>query len=253
VWGRFKRIGMKMRKKAKNFRNGIKFVSTQKPQAETFYDGCFPSESKVEKVLELLTKAQGRYLESIKSNIISIGVGVAGTGKSYVALSYAAQLLQERKISKIIVTRPAVEAGEEFGFLPGELDEKYAPYIDPIKDILNKRLGTSFTAYLFKRKIIEARPLAFIRGSTFDNSFVVLDEAQNCTPTQMKMFLTRIGNDTKVVINGDIQQKDIKGASGLADAIVRLQSVKKVGIVNFEIDDIVRSGICKEIVRAYSV
>ncbi len=242
-----------MRKKAKNFRNGKQFVSVKNQQVETSYDGYVPFESKVEKALELLTKAQGRYLESIKSNIISIGVGVAGTGKSYVALSYAAQLLQEKKISKIIVTRPAVEAGEEFGFLPGELDEKYAPYIDPIKDILNKRLGNSFTAYLFKRKIIEARPLAFIRGSTFDNSFVILDEAQNCTPIQMKMFLTRIGNDTKVVINGDIQQKDIKGASGLADAIVRLQSVKKVGIVNFEIDDIVRSGICKEIVRAYSV
>jgi phosphate starvation-inducible PhoH-like protein len=253
VWGKIKRTGLKMRKKAKNFRNGKQFVSVKNQQVETSYDGYVPFESKVEKALELLTKAQGRYLESIKSNIISIGVGVAGTGKSYVALSYAAQLLQEKKISKIIVTRPAVEAGEEFGFLPGELDEKYAPYIDPIKDILNKRLGNSFTAYLFKRKIIEARPLAFIRGSTFDNSFVILDEAQNCTPIQMKMFLTRIGNDTKVVINGDIQQKDIKGASGLADAIVRLQSVKKVGIVNFEIDDIVRSGICKEIVRAYSV
>jgi phosphate starvation-inducible PhoH-like protein len=204
-----------------------------------------------EKALELLTDAQKRYLNSIKSNIITFGVGVAGTGKSYVALSYAAQLLQSKRISKIIVTRPAVEAGESFGFLPGELEEKYAPYIDPIKDILNKRLGHSFTDYLFKRKIIEARPLAFIRGSTFENSFILLDEAQNCTPAQMKMFLTRIGENTKVVIDGDIQQKDIKGNSGLADAIVRLQGINKVGIVTFDVDDIVRSGICKDIVKAY--
>jgi phosphate starvation-inducible PhoH-like protein len=208
-------------------------------------------EPTTEKELTLLTDAQKRYLGSIKSNVITFGVGVAGTGKSYVALSYAAQLLQSKRISKIIVTRPAVEAGESFGFLPGELEEKYAPYIDPIKDILNKRLGYSFTDYLFKRKVIEAKPLAFIRGSTFENAFILLDEAQNCTPAQMKMFLTRIGENTKVVIDGDIQQKDIKGTSGLADAITRLQGVNKVGIVTFDIDDIVRSGICKEIVKAY--
>jgi phosphate starvation-inducible PhoH-like protein len=204
------------------------------------------------KPITLLTKAQKQYFNSMKTNTITFGIGVAGTGKSYVAISYAAQLLQEKKINKIILTRPAVEAGESFGFLPGELDEKYAPYIDPVKDILNKRLGTSFTDYLFKRKIIEARPLAFIRGSTFEEAFVILDEAQNCTPTQMKMFLTRIGEDAKVVIDGDIQQKDIKGTSGLSDAIVRLHGMNDVGIVTFDIEDVVRSGICKEIIRRYA-
>jgi phosphate starvation-inducible PhoH-like protein len=199
-----------------------------------------------------LTHNQKRYLNSIKNNVLTFGTGHAGTGKSYVALSYAAELLKAKKINKIILTRPIQEAGEKLGFLPGELDEKIQPYLQPMVDILNKRLGAPFTEYLFKRHIIEFRPLAYMRGSTFENSFVLLDEAQNVDFTGMRMFLSRIGENSKVVVDGDIQQKDIKAASGLADAVDRLKHLNNIGWVNFEIDDIVRSGICKDIVIAYS-
>jgi|694.fasta_scaffold00131_36 phosphate starvation-inducible PhoH-like protein len=204
------------------------------------------------KEIVTLTNTQHRYLNSIKHNILTFGVGVAGTGKSYVALSYAAEQLKAKRISKIIITRPIVEAGEKLGHLPGELEEKIAPYFDPIISILNKRLGQSFTEYLIKRKIIEAKPLAYLRGSTFEDAIVILDEAQNTTPAQMKMFLTRIGENCKVIIDGDVVQSDIKGESGLADALTRLKSVNNVGWVNFTIDDVVRSGICKDILIAYS-
>jgi phosphate starvation-inducible PhoH-like protein len=199
-----------------------------------------------------LTHNQKRYLNSIKTNVLTFGTGSAGTGKSYVAIAYAAELLKAKKINKIVLTRPIQEAGEHLGFLPGELEEKTLPYLQPMLDILNKRLGASFTEYLFKRKIIEFRPLAYMRGSTFEDSFIILDEAQNCTPTQLRMFLTRIGENSKVVVDGDVQQKDIKGLSGLDDALTRLKHLNNVGWVHFDIDDIVRSGICKDIVIAYA-
>jgi phosphate starvation-inducible PhoH-like protein len=201
---------------------------------------------------DTVTENQSKYLESMKTNTISFGTGCAGTGKSYVALMYAAQMLRSRKVSKVIITRPAVECGEKFGFLPGELEEKYDEYLTPMKAILHKALGHSYTELLFKNKIIEARPLAFMRGSTFENSIVILDEAQNVTPQQMKMFLTRIGENSKVIINGDIAQADIRGETGLHDAVRRLRSVRSVGIVDFTIEDIVRSGIVKDIILAYN-
>jgi phosphate starvation-inducible PhoH-like protein len=201
---------------------------------------------------EPVTENQCKYLESMKANTISFGTGCAGTGKSYVALMYAAQMLRSRKVSKVIITRPAVECGEKFGFLPGELEEKYDEYLTPMKAILYKALGHSYTELLFKNKIIEARPLAFMRGSTFENSIVILDEAQNVTPQQMKMFLTRIGENSKVIINGDIAQADIRGETGLHDAVRRLRSVRSVGVVEFTIEDIVRSGIVKDIILAYN-
>lgn len=200
---------------------------------------------------ETVTENQSHYLNSIKNNTISFGIGCAGTGKSYVALMYAAQLLRCKKVSKIVITRPAVECGEKFGFLPGELEEKYDEYLTPMKSILYKALGQTHTELLFKNKIIEARPLAFMRGSTFENSIVILDEAQNVTPQQMKMFLTRIGENSKVIINGDIAQSDIRGESGLNDAVKRLHSIRSVGVVEFTIEDIVRSGIVKDILIAY--
>lgn len=204
-----------------------------------------------EREIELITAAQRRYLSSMKHNTITIGLGVAGTGKSYVGLSYACEQLRSKRVSKVILTRPGVEAGESYGFLPGELEEKYAPYIEPMRDILYKRLGKTYAEYLLKTKAIDARPLAFIRGSTFEDAIVILDEAQNCTQAQMKLFLTRIGEDCRVIINGDESQKDIKGYSGLNDCVDRIRDISGVGIVHFGIDDVVRSGICRDIIIAY--
>ena len=204
------------------------------------------------KPIELITDSQTDYYNSIKQNIITFGYGCAGTGKSFIPIAYAAEQLVKKKVNKIVFTRPAVECGESFGFLPGELDEKTEPYYTPIKDLLYKIIGKGHTDYYIKRGIIEFRPLAFMRGSTFDDSIVILDESENTTPGQMKMFLTRIGENCKVIINGDIAQSDLKGNSGLSDALYRLKNVKKVGLVQFGIDDIVRSGICKEIIKAYA-
>jgi len=201
--------------------------------------------------LKPMTKAQESYLNAIEQNIVTFGIGCAGTGKSYIAVGYACQLLMNKQINKIVLTRPAIECGEKFGFMPGELHEKLSPYYQPIKDIVYKRVGQGHGDFFFKRKMIEFRPLAFMRGSTFDNAFVILDEAQNTTKAQMKMFLTRIGNDCKVVIDGDIAQSDLKIESGLHDAVNRLSAVRHIGMVEFSADDVVRSGIVKDILRAY--
>lgn len=214
-------------------------------------DQMYIMEHQPEREIELLTIAQRRYLNSMKHNIITVGLGVAGTGKSYVGLSYACEQLRAKRISKIILTRPGVEAGESYGFLPGELEEKYAPYIEPMRDILYKRLGKTYAEYLLKTRAIDARPLAYIRGSTFEDAIVILDEAQNCTVAQMKLFLTRIGEGCRVIINGDESQKDIKGYSGLNDCVDRIRDISGVGVVQFGIDDVVRSGICRDIIIAY--
>jgi phosphate starvation-inducible PhoH-like protein len=209
-------------------------------------------ERRVLEPIQALTKTQGAYINAILDNIITFGIGPAGTGKSYVAAGLAADMLREKKIDRIILTRPGVEAGEKFGFIPGELEEKYAPYIEPFRDILNERLGRSQVDYLIKHKRICAMPLAFMRGRTFKNCWAILDEAQNTTPGQMKLFLTRIGDNCKVIIDGDLEQKDILTQSGLADAVNRLKHTKKVGLIEFTVEDIVRSGIVKDIIRAYS-
>ncbi len=209
-------------------------------------------ERKVLEPLQALTKAQGAYINAILDNVITFGIGPAGTGKSYVVAGLAADMLREKKIDRILLTRPGVEAGEKFGFIPGELEEKYAPYIEPFRDIFNERLGRSQVDYLIKHKRICAMPIAFMRGRTFKNCWAILDEAQNTTPSQMKLFLTRIGDNCKVIIDGDIEQKDISTQSGLSDAVSRLKHTKKVGIVEFTVDDVVRSGIVKDIIRAYS-
>lgn len=156
-------------------------------------------------------------------------------------------------IDKIIITRPAVEAGESLGFLPGEIEDKFDPYLQPFRDVLNERLGKSFVEYMLKIGRIEAAPLAYMRGRTFKRAFVILDEAQNTTPNQMKLFLTRIGHDCKVVVNGDIRQKDIHGQSGLDDAVKRISHIPSVKCVRFTRQDVVRSGLVQEIVEAYEV
>ena len=201
--------------------------------------------------IQPLNDAQRHYLNSIKSNIITFGIGPAGSGKSYCAAGYAADMLRSKKIDKIILTRPAVEAGEKLGFLPGLLEEKLAPYLAPFMEIFYERLGRSFTEYLVKHGKITAGPLAFMRGSTFHDAIAICDESQNVSIVQMLMFLTRIGRNCKLIIDGDLQQKDIPGISGLQDAVHRLRGMKGVGVTDFTADDIVRHGIIKDILLRY--
>lgn len=215
---------------------------------ETFYE---PRSVKALEPLEPQNEKQKKYIQTIKSHTITFATGAAGTGKTYIAASLAAQALESHRVDRIIVTRPAVEAGESLGFLPGELDEKFDPYLQPFRMVLEERLGKSKVEYLLKSKNIEAIPLGYLRGRTFRNAFVILDEAQNTTPKQMKMFLTRIGLDATVVVNGDSSQVDIHGASGLEDAIKRISFLPAVGHVHFTKDDVVRSGIVSEIIQAY--
>lgn len=201
--------------------------------------------------LEPLTESQARYIGSIRSNQLTFGMGPAGTGKSFIAASLAADALLERQTERIIITRPVVEAGEELGFLPGELEEKVQPYFAPIRAILERRMGRGAVECMVKAKRIEFMPLAFMRGHTLDDAWILLDEAQNTTPTQMKLFLTRLGEHSTIIIDGDLSQRDIAGPSGMADAMRRLQGVPKVGFVTFTHDDVVRSGLVADILRAY--
>jgi phosphate starvation-inducible protein PhoH and related proteins len=202
--------------------------------------------------LEARTPSQKRFIAAIKNNCLTFAIGPAGTGKSYCAAALAAQALEAGQIDRIILTRPAVEAGEQLGFLPGDLNEKFSPYIDAFRDILNARLGPGTVEYCLRHGRIVASPLAYMRGKTFDSrTFVILDEAQNTTPAQMKLFLTRIGEDCRVVVNGDLRQSDIRGPNGLADAIDRLHGVPSVAVHRFERADIVRSGLVREIIDRY--
>lgn len=195
---------------------------------------------------------QADYLDALRENEIVFAVGSAGTGKTYVATAYAAELLYYKKINKIIITRPNVEAGPTLGHLPGELDEKYLPYLVPFLDTFYEKLGKSFTEYAIKSKAIEAIPIGFLRGRSFKDCLVILDEAQNTTPGQMKLLLSRIGTNCKMIVDGDIRQTDIRGVSGLSDAIDRLKNVEGIEVVRFEDDDIVRSRMCKQIILAYN-
>lgn len=201
-----------------------------------------------------LTDAQRRYDASINVHTLVFGVGPAGTGKTWWAAMRAAEAFKSGEIERIIVTRPAVEAGESLGFLPGELDEKYEPYFRPVRGALEESLGSSHLEYLLKVGRVEARPLALLRGSTLKNAWVIADEMQNATVIQMKLLLTRIGENAKFIVNGDPDQCDLPdpSKSGLVDAMRRLARIKSVGSVEFTEDDVVRSGLCQEIVRAYS-
>lgn len=203
------------------------------------------------KPLEAKTEAQGHYMIAIEGNQLTFGTGPAGTGKTYICTRIGAQMLKDKVIKRLIVTRPAVEAGGGLGFLPGTIHEKFAPYFAPFRAVLDEVFGASHVDYLIKDGQIEIQPLEYIRGLTFDNCFVILDEAQNTTPGQMKLFLSRIGEYSKVVVNGDITQQDIEGQSGLTDAIDRLEGLNGVDLIEFTEDDIVRSGLCKEIIKRY--
>ncbi len=206
---------------------------------------------KERKPLEAKTHNQSVYISSIMHNTLTFGLGPAGTGKTFVAAALACELLEAGEIDKIIITRPAELCEEDFGALPGDLDEKYAPYLMPFLDAFNKQLGHGKTEYLIKRKVIEAIPLGFMRGITFDNAFVILDEAQNTSPKQMEMFLTRLGEICKVVVNGDAAQSDIQGVCGLTDAVNRMEGADDVAVMEFEESDCVRHGLVREVLRRY--
>lgn len=197
-----------------------------------------------------LNYIQETYLEAIQNNDIVFGIGSAGTGKTFVAAAYAASQLYHRKVDKIILTRPNVETGRGLGFLPGTLEEKYEPYLDPFDSVFTRSLGKGFYEYALKSKAIEPRPLGFMRGATFDNAIVLVDEAQNCTKTEFKMLLSRIGKNTKIILSGDDDQSDIPD-SGLMDAVNRLEHIDGIEVVRFLESDIVRSKMCKSIIIAY--
>jgi len=208
-------------------------------------------ETKQYRAITAKNAAQKHYLISMQEHNITFGVGPAGTGKTYLCGAVAAQDLVDKKVEKIVITRPVVEAEEALGFLPGSIEEKFAPYFRPFRDVLDERLGKTHVDYLIKLGYIEIAPLAYMRGRSFKNCWVVLDEAQNTTPNQMKLFLTRLGEGCKVVVNGDLNQKDILGQSGLEDAVRTLEHLTKIGFSYFTKADIVRSGIVQEIVEAY--
>lgn len=195
-------------------------------------------------------EAQSNYMKKINGCSIIFGVGPAGTGKTWITSVMAAQALKNGLIDKVVITRPAVEVGESLGFLPGELEDKYEPYLRPVKDAFIDALGNGQTEYMIKAGKIEARPLQFLRGSTL-RTWVIADEMQNSTPTEMKMLLTRFGEGGKFIINGDVRQKDIKGPSGLVDALYKLKGLDDIAICNFSRDDIVRSGLVRHIIDRY--
>lgn len=199
------------------------------------------------------TYGQKQYIETIKKKDITFGIGPAGTGKTFLAVVMAIAALRKGEVQKIVLTRPAVEAGENLGFLPGDLKEKVDPYLRPVYDALYTVFGVEHTNRLMERGVIEIAPLAYMRGRTLDDAFVILDEAQNTTIAQMKMFLTRLGFSSKMIVNGDISQIDLpRGVtSGLVDAQNKLKHIKRIGFVKFGSTDVVRHPVVAEIIDAY--
>jgi phosphate starvation-inducible PhoH-like protein len=199
------------------------------------------------------TENQKRYLDSIKENDIVIGVGPAGTGKTYLAMAMAINALLKKKVSRIVLARPAIEAGERLGFLPGDIFEKVNPYLRPLYDALFDMMEAEKSSKLIERGVIEIAPLAFMRGRTLNDSFIILDEAQNTTTEQMKMFLTRLGFNSKAVITGDVTQIDLPAGrtSGLIEIIKILEGIEGIDFVFFSEKDVVRHRLVQSIVKAY--
>ena len=197
--------------------------------------------------------AQKRYVDAIRAHDIVFGIGPAGTGKTYLAMAMAVAFLQERKVKRIVLARPAVEAGEKLGFLPGDLAEKVNPYLRPLYDALHDMMAVERATHLIEQGVVEVAPLAFMRGRTLNDSFVILDEAQNTTIEQMKMFLTRLGYNSKAVITGDVTQVDLPvgKASGLHHARSILKNVEGINISEFTEVDVVRHPLVQEVIRAY--
>lgn len=219
--------------------------------AELGGDGvCLTSSGKV---VRPRTVGQKQYIDSIKNNTIVLGIGPAGTGKTYLAVAMAVKAFREHKVRKIILTRPAVEAGEKLGFLPGDMQDKVDPYLRPLYDALFDMFGADRFAQYMEKGIIEVAPLAYMRGRTLDEAFIILDEAQNTTSEQIKMFLTRLGNESRMVITGDITQIDLPDVkkSGLVEAVKVLKGIEDINIHRFTEKDVVRHKLVQDIIKAY--
>ena len=199
------------------------------------------------------TLGQKKYVDSIRKNTIVFGIGPAGTGKTYLAMAMAIEAFKNNEVNRIILTRPAIEAGENLGFLPGDLQSKVDPYLRPLYDALYQIMGADSFLHNSEKGLIEVAPLAYMRGRTLDNSFIILDEAQNTTPAQMKMFLTRIGFGSKIVITGDLTQKDLpkNTASGLETAVKILDNIEDISVIKLTNHDVVRHPLVQKIVMAY--
>ncbi|MBQ8431329.1 MAG: PhoH family protein [Clostridia bacterium] len=205
------------------------------------------------KPIKAKTVGQKQYVDAITNNTIVLGVGPAGTGKTFLAVAMAVRALREKKVTRIILTRPAIEAGEKLGFLPGDLQSKIDPYLRPLYDALYEMLGMETYQKLVEKGAIEIAPLAYMRGRTLDDSFIILDEAQNATPEQMKMFLTRLGFNSKAVVTGDLTQTDLPRGqkSGLSTAVKILSGIEDIGIHYFSERDVVRHRLVQKIIQAY--
>lgn len=230
----------------------IRFASHEQPTA----DGDFGSpllKTSAGRTVRARSPAQSAYFDLMRTHPLVFGLGPAGTGKTYLAAAFGAHLLYDRRVERLILSRPALEAGERLGFLPGDLREKIDPYLRPLYDALFETMGEHATRML-ESGVIEVAPLAFMRGRTLSHAFVILDEAQNCTSAQMKMFLTRLGEDSRMVVTGDISQSDLPGgrAEGLNEALSILDGVEGVGVARFSEKDVVRHPLVTRIVRAYS-
>ena len=205
------------------------------------------------KPVKAKTVGQKYYVDAIKKNTIVLGVGPAGTGKTFLAVAMAVKALRDKQVSRIILSRPAIEAGEKLGFLPGDLQSKIDPYLRPLYDALYEMMGPENYQRYAEKQIIEIAPLAYMRGRTLDDSFIILDEAQNATPEQMKMFLTRLGFNSKVVVTGDLTQTDLPSGqkSGLATAVSILKNIDDIAVHQFTDKDVVRHRLVQKIILAY--
>ena len=239
--------------RSRDVRAAIEMV-TEKPDVDlkTVYENVL-SHVGSRRVIRAKNLAQRRYVDLIGKHDVTLAVGPAGTGKTYLAMAMAIAALNRKEVGRVILTRPAVEAGERLGFLPGDLAEKVNPYMRPLYDALHDMMDFDRASRLSERDVIEVAPLAFMRGRTLNDSFVILDEAQNTTGEQMKMFLTRLGYGSKAVITGDLTQIDLPSGtrSGLAEAVEILDSVKGIGLMRFSRADVVRHPLVQSIIEAY--
>ncbi len=236
-----------------NVRYVMKMVNDGEDSELSAFDNDCICISSRGKPIKAKTVGQRSYIEAIKKNTVTLGIGPAGTGKTFLAVAMAVNALRHKQVNRIILTRPAVEAGERLGFLPGDLQSKIDPYLRPLYDSLHELLGAEGFARNLERGIIEIAPLAYMRGRTLDDSFIILDEAQNTTPEQMKMFLTRLGFGSKIVVTGDITQIDLPGGvkSGLEQAGSILEGIDGICVFRLSDKDIVRHALVQKIINAY--